>query len=725
MVESCPPGPSRTLTWSKTVTKSAQPRQPRPADSADVMYAFAEGVLDEFFSDPDDLDNYAKLSRGGRGAGAKAGEKVSLGSMELSDHGEVALDILVGSPDIMLTVTHPRFKANITAHYDAGTATMTGARIVHIEGDRKKATRCAEKWFEQLALAGFDDDDENLDDALTALLSGGSSPFDGKSDPGEPPPPSPLDKAMVDALATALTREMKRKKPDMMAHHDGLLALEHSPQSLWPMLDGMVAACTASPRDDASINAWLFLLESQLTLIRYRIDRGWEWAARMAGDYQRKLIEIGHAGRVRPEDFSAMARALGESGIEVKPETREALADAGLALTAAEQRAELPELMRGLMDQMASAASSPFEVAAGLGEATRVMPSEIRCFMAHEFAGSSHAVLRDTVPLMLLSEEQDVRRAAAAALERTATPATMSPEALRRMIAVRNWVPEADRSAIDQAVRAARRKAVDCAQWPPAQDLMITASIIDGSGAQNVILTSRAGRKGVLAGILLKLGIGVADSWCDTGSSRRDINETLATLRHTGTASEVGRAYLDDAIQNAIAAGTTAGRPPGGALLQIAEVVGGADWRDQRLDIVAEAKRLFDALPADQRSPAAIGASLTRSGEWIDEEGFAESWFLDDAETRAIIMRAPRRDMVRAAHRLIAEAMPKRRAEWAERFVLLALRSRTATDRAQKAYANDFVILAHCLCGDGELQAIPLMVAIARHTADIARIARW
>jgi hypothetical protein len=600
---------------------------------------------------------------------------------------------------------------------------MTEARIVRIDGDRGKAGKCADKWFEDLAASGLDDDAEDLDGALAALLSDDGSPFDGQDDPGEPPPPSPRDRAMVDALAVSLAREMKRKKPDMLAHEDGLLALEQVPQALWPILDGMVAACTAGARDDALIDAWRFLLESQLTLIRYRIDAGWVWAVRMAEDYQRKLIEIGHEGRVPPEDFAAMAGALGEARIEVKPEIRVALADAGLTLPEQEQPAQLMELMRGLLDQMASAVSSPFEVAAGLGEATRAVPPEIRCFMAHELARSSHAVLRDAVPLMLLSEEPEVRRAAADVLKQTAAPDTMSPEALRRMIAIRNWVPEGDRPSIDLAVREARTKGVDCAQWPPAQDLMITASMIDGSGAQSIILTSRRGRKGVLGGMLLKLGAGVADSWCEIGLSRRDINETLTAMRDTSAAAEVDRAYLDDAVQHAIATGTTSARPPGEPLLQIAELFGGASWRDHRLEIAAEAIRLFDTLPAEHRSPAAIEASLERSGEWIDED-FAESWFLDDAEVRAVVKRAPRRDTAQAVRRLMEVVMPKRRAEWAERFLLLALRARAAVDRAHKGYANDLIILAHSLCGDRDLATVPLMVAIALHTVEVARIAR-
>jgi len=443
----------------------------------------------------------------------------------------------------------------------------------------------------------------------------------------------------------------------------------------------------------------------------------------MAENYQRKLIEVGDAKLVSPEDFAALAGALGQAGIEVKPETRVALADAGLTMPEPERRDDLMAAMGPLMDQMAATVSSPFDVSESLGQATRVMPSEIRVFMAHEFARSSHAVLRDSVPLMLLSEDRDVRRAAAEALKQTAGPETMSPVALRRMIAVRNWVPQADRAFIDQAIREARTKGVDCAQWPAAQEVMITASLIDGSGAQNLILSSRGSRKGVLAGLLLKLGTGAVDMWCDIGVSRREINETLYTLRRAGETCEVGRPYLDDAVQHAIAVGIAAGKSPDSTLLQITEVIGAADWRDHRLDIPSEAKRLFDALPIELRTPVAIEGSLARSGQWIDED-FAESWFLDDAEVRALVKSVPRRDTAKAVDRLIAEAMPKRKAEWAERFLLLGLRARAATDKAQKAYADDFVILAHSLCENRDLTTMPLMVAIARHTVEVSRMVR-
>ena len=698
------------------MAKPRRSNQQRADRTDEALLTLAETLFAEFFADPDTEEEYDRLTR------AERGGMVTIGSMELPDGGAARLDMRPGSDEFTLTVTHARFNATIEARYSPSSEVMTEARVAEVEGDRKQARKLADKWFEEIN--ALDDDDDELGSLLTTLLSDEVSPFEG-DDPGEPPPPSAEDAAMVRHLARTLAREMKRKNPDLMSHGGDLEALERAPQSLWPILDGMIEACTAEAPDDTIVEAWRFLLESQLTLIRYRIDRGWDWATRMSDDYQRKLEEIGHEGRLAPEYVAMMIAALGEAGIAVRPETREVLAAiAGQSAQGSKPAGELQSLLRGLMDQLAAAASTPFQVADGLGDATRVMPTELRCFMAHEFALSEHALLRDTVPLMLLAEEQEVRRAAAAALEQIAEPGTLSPESLRRMIAIRNWVPEADRAPIDRAIRKARMKGVKCALWPTAMDLVVTASVIDGSGAQSILLTSRTGRKGILGGVLIRLGKGIVDSWCQVDTPRREIRETLAALSETGSACEVDPGYFGGAIQNSIAAGVAAGEPPGPALLQVAELAGGADWRDRRLDVPAEAERLFEALPPAERSPSAIEASLNRSGHWLNQD-FAASWFLDDAESRAIVTRTSRRDRKSPADRLLTEILPKRRVEWAERCLLMALRARAAKDASDKALTNDFVILTHALAGDRPLRDIPLMVAIAETTVTVARLSHW
>jgi hypothetical protein len=697
---------------------SPRSKSPRDDETNDALELLAEAQLDDYFLDNENVERFRRLTRGGRGT--TRGEIKELGTAELSGRGKLAMTVCVGSPEITLTILHPKFSAKVVAIYDVNQAAVIDSQVTELTGDRKQTRRRADKWFEELNDSILDDE-MDFDELLSAFDT--SQPFTDAVDPGEPPPPTDADRAMVESLAHLLAREMRRKKPNIAAHLDEMEALERSPQSLWPILDGMIASCQAPKRDNAVLNAWLFLLQNQLAQIRFRTEAGWPWAERMVEDYQQKLLRLGAEHHVRPEDFTAMVNALGEAGIEVKAETRVAFANIGLTPPNPPRSAELSGMLGGLMDEMARAVSDPFEMVAALDQATRVMPAELRCFMTHEFALSAHTVLRDSVPLFLLAPDREVRRTAAAALEQTATPERMSPVALRRMIAVRNWVPESDRAAIDQAIRKARTKSVECAPWPVAHTLTITASMIDGSGAQSVLLTNDAGKQRILAGVLLKQMVGVADAWGDVGVSRRDLNAAFTTLRRSGPVSEVDRSWFDVAIQHAIAKGVSAGQPPDVSLLWIAEAAGGSDWRDRVLDVVGEAKRLVETLPDEQRDASAVVKSLKRSAAW-HRESFAASWFLEGEEVRAVI-RAASGHRVAAERRLLEDVMPMRRAEWTERFLLLAMWARAAKAPGQLALADDFVTLAHELSEGGPLASIPLMVEIARHTINVSRMARW
>lgn len=704
------------------------PRKPRqPADRLkQAILALAETMLDDVFSDPDMQKAFEKNIRARRGSERKLDE------IAMSDGGAIVVLVQPGSAELTVHIIHHSFRADVIARYDLKTAMMTEARVVSTDGNLKTARKLTELWFEEMNDLDGDDDDAS-DDLLNFLLSGKlpgeitglevDDEFDDEPD-APPPPPSAEDAALVKAIAGRLARQMKRREPNMASVTDDMMTLEDRPQALWPILDGLIEACAASKRDPDAVEAWRFLFVSLLTLIRYRIDNGWDWASRMAEECQARLVTIGAEGRVPPEDFSVLIGAFGEARIEMTAEAKRALATAGMQSPDDTTPDDLHGAMTELLNRMADSVSDPFDICEGLGDAIRAMPGEIRSFMAHEFALSPHAVLRDTVPLLLLSEDQEVRRSAAAALDQIAMPETMSPDTLRRMIAIRNWIPETDRPALDQVIRKARLKGVVCAQWPKPAALQVLASMIDGAGANSIVVSSQGRGKGVIGGVLIKLGSGIADCWCHTDMTRAEINQMLAKMRNATDAHEVDRDYLNQVIQHAIAIGTTMGQPPGIALLRIAELAGGADWQDRRLDIAAEIKRGFEAIPQAQRSDTAIEASLKRSGRWLGQTRFTESWFLDDAATRAVLADARKRKIPNPAERLLAEVMPGKRAEWTERCLLLALRAQAAKDPAQRDLAHDFAILAQVLASDEKLENIPLMRAITEHTVLVNRPGR-
>ena len=246
---------------------------------------------------------------------------------------------------------------------------------------------------------------------------------------------------MIRAVATELRRH---GTPSFNAVSNAWL--ENQPQSLWPLLNAAVAASTAHRRDEAMITASRWLLANQLELIRYRLERGHEWARTMLDAYQEKVIALVQADTLPEADWFELVNLLKVAKVAIRPEVAEALALAAAHATPDDASGATPQdllhQLRGLLDELGTSAENPFMVVEGLAETGALMPTDLRAFMTHELGLSPHPVLREAVPLLLLDPEPAVRRAAAAVLEQIAVPETISPVMLRRILLIRNWVPE-------------------------------------------------------------------------------------------------------------------------------------------------------------------------------------------------------------------------------------------------------------------------------------------
>jgi hypothetical protein len=325
------------------------------------------------------------------------------------------------------------------------------------------------------------------------------------------PLPTPEDARRVKALTRAAAMAMRRDSSPTLGAVDQAW-LEGQPQTLLLLLDTAVAASTAKRRDEELITACRWLLANQLELIRYKHERDYDWASVLLNAYQENLIVLARTQTLRNEDWFALVNLLNVAKVPIRPEMAEALAKAALDATPPGEALlphGIPAEVSRLVDELGRSAKDPFRVVEGLADIGLLMPLELRAYLTHEMGLSSHAVLREAVPLLLLDPEPVVRQSAAAVLERIASPQTFSPVMLRRTLLLRNWIPEAERVAIDRMVRKARVKGVECAQWTPASALSIQCTIVDGSGAQSLVLTTPGGHNSLFAGLLLKQGFGV------------------------------------------------------------------------------------------------------------------------------------------------------------------------------------------------------------------------
>ncbi len=526
-------------------------------------------------------------------------------------------------------------------------------------------------------------------------------------------------KALVRAVATELR---KNGAPSLeTASHAWL---ESQPQSLWPLLDAAVAASTAREPDEALVAACRWLLANQLELIRYKLESGYDWAREMLDAYQEKLIALVQAQALPEQDWFELVNLLKVAKVPIRPEMQEALTMAAVDVTPgkAPLPQEIPQQFRSLLDVIGAAADNPFKVVEGLAETGMLMPAELRAYMTHELGLSPHAMLREAVPLLLLDPESKVRQAAAAVLEQVSSQETISPVMLRRILLIRNWVPETEREAIDRLARKMRVKGVTCAQWNSPSALAIHSSMVDGSGAQSLLVTTPGSRAGLFAGLLLKQGFGIRDAWCDPSAPRREINHSIKETQRVASWHTTGRLHLDAVVQHHIARGLAVGNLPSATIVDIAEQIGAADWKNRGLDVSAEVERLFEGLGAELTNPTAIAASLRRSGDWV-ESPLMQSWFEDDAIVRALVEKRPRPKQEAAVRRMLEEVLPTRRESWTERLLLLVLWLQAAAGNPTPVGLwQDCVVLAHELLAERPLTDLPAMVAIAERSILAARI---
>lgn len=665
-----------------------------------AMLAVAETVVLSTLMDPKSQERYERAGR------SKRGKPRVLETYALSGQGSAAVRLQPGSRLLTIEIRHPSFQVDVASAFDLDHDRLEDPAFIRFEGDDKQIARIGGRWRRELE--EFDDNPWDSLDALRNLL------LVLDQGPSETDAPSDLDvvRAMADDLARQFTRT--GAIPALGTADEARLADE--PELIRAIVHGMVEAFSSTEANDPVRPAWHMLFVTQLGYLRNAIERGHDWAPPLIESCQHMLIEAGQQGAIRPHDFVAIISAFGEARVDIPEAMRFALATTVADDAEPDSADDRNAIISGMMDEMAGAVTDPFHVVSAMSDAARVLPSEAGTYLAHEFAHSPHQVLRDAAPLLLLSQAQDTRRAAATALDQVARPDTLSPVSLRRMIAIRNWLPNPDRPALDHAIRTARLKGVECAPWPSTDDLLIHATTIDGSGATSLMFTSATGRTGIVAGLLIKLATGVADAWFDQDVPQRVMRGMVKEMSQATETSLVDRPYVDRLLQHAIARNVEIGVPANAELLRVAELVDGAGWQDRRIDIPSEAAELFAALPDDRRTEAAIQQALRRSASWVRDQAFAETWFLDDPTSRSAVKRVGRLSHEKQLDRLVADLMPAYRADWAERMVLLALRAINAHDTRQRARGPDFVTVAHALASDRTLSEIPLMREIARLT---------
>jgi hypothetical protein len=107
------------------------------------------------------------------------------------------------------------------------------------------------------------------------------------------------------------------------------------------------------------------------------------------------------------------------------------------------------------------------------------------------------------------------------------------------------------------------------------------------------------------------------------------------------------------------------------------------------------------------------------------EDDMFATWYEDGPQVQQALAKLPRTDKVAMTAAVMADVLPNKRADWAERFLMMALWCQAAAEAQQRTRARDLVQVAHALTEDKPLGTIPIMSVIAGHTVRAALLAAW
>ncbi len=674
------------------------------------LVTLAVAVLDVAFAEDEVEQEYLRWHKSQKRrkprAGAKAAEPAlkELRSWERVGGHTVRVLARPAPGAFLIDIREEDFQAEVGAVYDVDNLLISSAGIESFSGDAQLATELVDSFVDMLEETGYDEDESGLDMSSLPRISGHAF---GAAD---------LDiRQRVEAIAGRVAAALAGRPGDGVGAEDGFF-LATTPDALWAIRDGFVARAgeRASRGDQRELLAWQTLLEKQLEEIRFKAERKHGWALEMIEHYQGDLLAMAHRPGVDINTWQALVIALDRAKIEIRADVRAASLELASGV---DGRGPAPaDIMRSMEEIVETGGGDPFRIAHHLFDAMTMMPPDFANAGVMMVSEAPLPALRDVLPLVLLSPEATCRQAAAVALEQMAAEKRLTPAGLRRLIALRSWLPEAERPVVDQAIRKARLAGVDCAPWPSGQVRSLKATVIDGSGCQSLIGLAKDDHRTLFTGILLKQDFGVRDVMLERGIARREAETLMSSVADQVLTLTVDRAYLDRMVQHALWTGVSAGRVPPLELLEAAETLGAAEWRAQRLDAAEELEQMLSDLPSGQAASAARQEALRRSADWLKMPELAGSWFEDDERARAVCL-AHARSSKKLIAALLAEVVEPRRGVWAERLVWMAMWSKVGNAGSGLPRWSDYALVAQALYGGTPLAEVPLMTGIAKLTA--------
>jgi hypothetical protein len=518
---------------------------------------------------------------------------------------------------------------------------------------------------------------------------------------------------------TTLTHLGKLVAVDVATGHPGVNSwaaaqvLQANPAAVLDLIEMLVTEGRKARPNEQLVAAYVYMIGQALEFIQMNLENGQASARELAEAVRRALLQAGTSGRVEPTLLMMILMQFANAKLDPGAELQRLMADLveqiSLEQGAGRSGGDFDDYLKHLVEGVGG---DPFALHAQVLEMAGALPADHRATMGISLLRTGEASAREAVVGWLLDPSPEVRHAVASALVHSARHGTVSGGMLRRLIVLRNWLPETDRSGLDGAIQACRRTGVECASWPQSQVYDALASGIDGAGAQSIFVLAREGRQKAIGCLLLKAGMGVRDAWARHGLTRADMEEFLDQIASGMEVFPISLEYVRLAAAHALAVNLESGTMPPFGLLDFVETACLQGLQPDALPL----ERVL-AMLEPEADPAALASTaelLARSRAVVDRYDFLESWFEEGAAVEQLLegkrmARAKRVALVRES------LLPEHATKWGDRLARTALLLRHCED--EEPWQEFFVTAKEVLAGR-TMAEIPLMSRVAEVTVD-------
>ena len=336
--------------------------------------------------------------------------------------------------------------------------------------------------------------------------------------------------------------------------------------------------------------------------------------------------------------------------------------------------------------------------------------------LCREFFRVDYELIREGTLLFLLHKNTSIRDAVLIALADAECIQNISPKGLRRLISIRNWLNESQRSLLDDIIRDVRRCNTQCAALHPNEGLQHQRTVVtssDGVGASSIFCSFTHAGESAVVGAIIKEDVGIIDTWVKLNCDAEEFDDIVQQIDEQIPTQEVNTDYLQIVLPHFLSLNVKSEEALSPEVLLWMEWMGLDIYHPQPISSANTLNQWQQKNP-QLFSPQRIKHTFQKSSQWFIDGSMTQSWFEDNSEIERVIQDFKQTDLD-FDDDLVNALLEPHRNKWRERFFFLALRAKHEAKKGLYDWC-DFALIAKMLADNEPLIEIPSMAEIAINT---------